>query len=530
MTPPHMSGFSWSAGGARLAAVGVSVAAVAVSVSPLLVHGFGMGHDWIFELVRIAEFRHALQDGQCPPFWASNLYQGFGSPIFLFYPPLYLAVATALAAFGFETTEAASGALCVFTLIGALLIWRLLRQIRPDCPAAAAIAVVLFSLHPYLLADKWIRNANAEFVALALLPGVLIGATAIEPRRRFWWTSVLLALVILSHNIVALVAVSLALGIGLFVQRSLRGMVPIVAGVVAALATTAFFWVPAFVLQPLIRTEDLLTGKFDFHAQFPTLTALVWPTEFYSGGWLTPLLVAVVLFAPVADPRVRRIARATGIAGVACLLLMLPLTTWLWETLPLLRFAQFPWRFMGPLALLVAAGAALALPPVFRSRGQLTVPVAVLVVAILNALPAMRQYEALAPEFAGRIEPALTQQGIQSKDLRTTVNDEYLPRGANLSEVAPVEGFRLFKRWAFPVWRAVRGGETLQPETGPGGVVAVRIGSETDDVVLTLREPPARRIGKWVSAAAVAILVLVAAAERLWRTTLWAKEPVRAPS
>ena len=498
-------------------AIAISAVAVLLSVAPLLMRGFSMGHDWLLELVRIAEFRHALQDGQWPPYWAINLYQGFGSPIFLFYPPLYLSVAAALAACGAETLGAAVGALVIFSVLGAILIWRFVRGLCRERPAAAATAVVLFSLHPYLLADKWIRNANAEFAALSLLPGVLIGATASEPHRAFWWTAVCLALVILSHNIVALVTVALALAVAAFVHRSLRAMAPIFGGITAALALTAFFWIPAFVLQPLIRTEDLLSGKFDFNVQFPTLTSLVWPTEFYSGGWLTPILILVVLFAPVADVAARRITRAFAVGIIACLLLMLPLTTLIWQTLPLLRYAQFPWRFMGPLAVLIAAGGGIAATRLFRSRSQLPTQIAILAVALLNALPAIRQYESLSSEFANRIEPALTPDGIRSRDLRTTVYDEYLPRGANLNEVRPVEGSRLFKKWAFPVWAAARDGETLQVETGPGGVVAVRINSETDNVVLSLREPRVRRACKMVSIAAVVILVALAAVERLRR-------------
>ena len=196
-------------GGGFLPAVGISAVAVVVSVSPLLMRGFAMGHDWALELVRIAEFRHALQDGQWPPYWASNLYQGFGSPIFLFYPPLFLVVAAALDACGAGTLGAAVGALVFFSVVGGILMWRFVRGVWPEHPAAAATGVVLFSLHPYLLADKWIRNANAEFAALSLLPGVLIGASSTEPRRAFWWSAVCLALVILSHNIVALVAITL---------------------------------------------------------------------------------------------------------------------------------------------------------------------------------------------------------------------------------------------------------------------------------------------------------------------------------
>ena len=69
------------------------IVAVVVSCFPLL-QGFPRGHDWIFELVRVTEYGHALGAGQYPPFWADNLYGGYGSPIFLFYAPQFMLVAS----------------------------------------------------------------------------------------------------------------------------------------------------------------------------------------------------------------------------------------------------------------------------------------------------------------------------------------------------------------------------------------------------------------------------------------------------
>ena len=70
--------------------------ALAIAVSPLFVHGFPRGHDWSFELVRIAEYQAALASGQLPPHWGENLYAGYGSPVFLFYAPLFSAGASLL--------------------------------------------------------------------------------------------------------------------------------------------------------------------------------------------------------------------------------------------------------------------------------------------------------------------------------------------------------------------------------------------------------------------------------------------------
>lgn len=72
--------------------------------------------------MRVSEFREALAAGQVPPYWSGNLYGGYGSPVFLFYAPL-------------------------FSLL-----------------AAARVGTVSFVLHPYVLGDKLVRNADAEVI------------------------------------------------------------------------------------------------------------------------------------------------------------------------------------------------------------------------------------------------------------------------------------------------------------------------------------------------------------------------------
>ena len=70
--------------------------AVVLSNAPMLLHGYGSGHDAPLELVRVIEYREALRGGQHPPFWAPDLYGGRGSPIFLYYAPLFAFLASAL--------------------------------------------------------------------------------------------------------------------------------------------------------------------------------------------------------------------------------------------------------------------------------------------------------------------------------------------------------------------------------------------------------------------------------------------------
>lgn len=484
--------------------------AVVASVAPLAVHGFSMGHDWILELVRIAEFRFAYLDGQVPPFWAPDLYGGLGSPIFLFYAPLYLALASALTPITGSIFSAATTALVIFTLVGGLLMWLFVREAAPEFPVAARIAAILYVLHPYLLADKWIRNANAEFAALSLLPGVLLGAITRNPISAFWWTTVSLATVILAHNITAPMAIVLAIAATLFVHRNVRALVPVAAGIAASLVLTSFLWLPAFVFKSLIRTEDLLNGKFDFHTQFPSIGLLFWPLDFYSGGWLTLLLLAASVFVPASDVYTKRVARGLGIAAIVFVVLMLPVSLPVWERVPLLPYEQFPWRFMGPLALAVGAGGAIASTRLPRSVPLWLIEWIVIVFALINAYPAFKQYTALTPELRTRAEQLLTRQGIEHNNLSTTVHDEYLPHTADPHAADQRAIGLLPRRWAFPVWSAKLEGQSVAVEPGPDGVISINVPREKEGYIsLELIEPRVRKISKVVSLlAALALLAL----------------------
>jgi len=177
---------------------------------------------------------------------------------------------------------------------------------------------VFFVVHPYLLGNKLVRNADAEFMGLCLTPLALYGVAiaARDPRRGFALVSTGLALVVLAHNLTALVAVAFALGLGVVLHGPTRahrlardrGGDRRRAG-----GCTAFFWLPALALQDLIRPEELLQGKFDYRRQFPPLEKIFWYVRFFfATGLLTPRGAGRGRRGGAAVPRA---ATHSGVAG-----------------------------------------------------------------------------------------------------------------------------------------------------------------------------------------------------------------------
>jgi hypothetical protein len=521
--------------------------AVAVACAPLL-EGFPRGHDWIFELLRAAEYRAALAAGQLPPWWAENLYGGYGSPIFLFYAPLH-AAGTALLSLPFGSVPLAATALLVLlTALSAGTMRLLLRGVVSD-PAAARVGTVFWVLHPYLLGDKLLRNANAEFTALALAPLPLAGVALIRERPRAGLALLTggLALTTVAHNLTALVTMALAILGALVVHAGSadrRTWLRIVLALALGLGLAAFFWLPAVSLTHWVRIDELVRGRFDFHRNFPPLGQALGYGSFFSTGVLTPLALAGALLAllrrAACGARDARLHGACLAAAAGFLFLLTPASTLVWESVPLLPLFQFPWRMLGPLALVSALAVALGFAVLAADaspRRRLGLESLLFAACVANALPALLRAQPLAPEQSATLAEHLAPRSIRAGFVSATVADEYLPlagRHATWRTERPVQGpvvrapsdarvsvleesgtrialsvqlesaGRLrIARWAVPGWRLVLDGRPSEPLPNAGGSLDVDLPAGETQLVLRLEPPLLRRAGLALGAVAL---------------------------
>jgi hypothetical protein len=537
-----------------------------LAVIPLLAHGFPQGHDWPFELLRVSEYRSALAAGQCPPYWAENLYGGYGSPVFLFYAPLFSAAASAAAWLAGSVPRGATAVLVVASFVSLpaarAFLGGLLEAASVSSPAAVRLGTACFVLHPYLLGDKWVRNANAEFLALCLLPIPLAGVTqaARAPVRAFAAVSGGLALVALAHNLTAGVAVAGVAATAFVLHgRGTRVTWTVLAGGVAAgLALSAFFWLPVLALRDWIRPEELLRGKFDYHVQFQSLVDAFGYGRFFSTGLVTPALLLAGVGLAVVAPELRRLLAALCAAGVALSFLVTAASEPIWSTLPGLALFQFPWRMLGPLGLVVGALTALVAARVLAGRpGRTRVLVELSATALLlaNALPTFAMYRPLSPEAQSRLAALDGPRAVRTSGASVTVGDEYLPRPADPGvwrTERPVDGpvvaatgatrfetladggthielvthsaerARLsLARFAFPGWRVEVDGAPGEWQASPRGVLELEVPAGDAHVRAELGPPASRRAGLWLSLVSFAAWVAgLAAASRRSRASI----------
>jgi len=360
-----------------------AVVALVLALAPALAPWALSGHSAALDLQREEAYHRAVLGGDLLPRWLPDLYGGYGSPIFGFYAPLPYTLVEACRWLGASGLWAPKLALVVLWLVGALGA----RSLAGRCFGREAgwVAFGAWALAPYLLLDLYVRSAFGEIAGLALLPwsfAALLAADPERPTRSLVRGGLAFALLVVAHNIVALLAAP-ALGLVALAGRGRTRWLRLGA-LAAGLALSAWFWLPALVEKDLVFAEESLTrGQFAVENNLLAPAALApWgpqlafpshggaPFDFRFGAlfWLALALSPWVVRRSEGRARV---AAAASLGALALLLLLcLDISGPIWGLLPLVRFVQFPFRLFGPAslaALLLATAAVAACPARWRA-------------------------------------------------------------------------------------------------------------------------------------------------------------------
>ena len=339
------------------------------------------------------------------------------------------------------------------------------------------------------------------------------------------------------------------------------------------LLISAWFWAPALRDQPLVQLQDQTTGYFHYSGHFRSAD-LVQPSPIhdyaitgerdpFSAG-LAQVAVAALGLVVLGVSAVRRrrldaMAAMAVLTAVATTWLITPSSAWMWDHLPLLPYAQFPWRLLSVQALGLALLASCA-PRALRGRGA-TVAALLLSVALAVAGLAGLRVDRLPLRASDVTTQRVAFYESYSGNLGTTVRHEYLPatmvprpytsarqlaseharplalsggvRDARLIERGPTHqawdldleapSLLAFHLTAFPGWRATVDGAPQPVESIYGlGLVGVRLDAGRHEVRLAFGATRFQRAVELASAAGlVALLGLALYPCRASRACRW---------
>jgi uncharacterized membrane protein len=333
-------------------------AAATVIVLPMLFRANVSGHDMEFHLASWMDVAQQWHQGVLYPRWAADANFGFGEPRFIFYPPISWLAGAALGSV--LPWRMVPGALIWLTLVLAgVSMWRLARYVLSETDAL--LAAVFFAVNPYNLMVIYFRSDYAELIGVAIFPLLVLYLlrVAADDRKAIGGVAVAFAAIWLSNApeaVLASYAAAALLVVLSAVKKSFAPAVAGAAGLAAGMGLAAYYILPAAFEQRWVNIGQVVIELLKPVENF--LFAHVDSPEFVWFNWrmstIACLMLGTTSIAAVFAARRRRVVPEAwwGLAALTAIVvcLMSRYSLPLWNHLPKLRFVQFPWRWLGPLA------------------------------------------------------------------------------------------------------------------------------------------------------------------------------------
>ncbi|MGE5602234.1 MAG: hypothetical protein ACM30E_04250 [Nitrososphaerales archaeon] len=587
-----------------------------VVLSPLLQPGYFWGaHDARHDVYFIQQYGLSFKEGILWPRWSPDWAFGYGYPFFTIYAPLSTFVGVLfnqLLGLGYE---ASVKAVLILSVLGSgLAMHGFVRSWLGR--HAGLVAAVAYMAVPYHLVNLFVRAALAESVALAFLPLALWGfrEAVVRPRLRavvfagiafaaIMWTSNLVALVFapgLAAYVVALILLEArdrrnraerraGFVPSLWTRETLRTALAPGLALALGLGLSAAFFIPALVEQGYINKTQWFGEYYNPEQHFVYFNQLFdprWgfgisqpgPDDAAQGSLSYQLGAAATLFTVIAlalsgrfRPRLRGELRFWGLWLAVAVFLTLPASVLLWRYVPVVGFAQFPWRYLMlailPLSILPAALCpaveALAAPRASDAVSHGALPAIILSILLLVSsapylkveireptpeqgpvsMSALMRFQRTSDEMTGVtawVDPArrpiwsdMAELWVQGKPVTTRVDYSQVPQNDTLAINSEEVGTAheqiyyhardagktvTFNRFWYPGWTAWlldgKNGKPvrkldLQRENGPLARIVVPIPQGDGYILLRFEDTPLRRVAEWITFAVILGLLAV---------------------
>lgn len=313
------------------------------------------------QMPRMVAYYTALTDGHFPVRWAGDLNYGYGMPLFIFIYHTPFLISSLLLAAGVDVVLAFKLVLTASFILSGIGMYMFSREFFGD-EKTALITTLLYQFAPYHLTEILVRGSVGGIYAYAFLPFALLGLTRL--RKRFSYASVLMtaasvALMILSHNALALLFFGICVLFALLLRTTGKSLAAQLVSLGFGLELSAFYWIPALLERKFTYGDLFMKDLYRIH--FPPVLGYIVPGMFDSqamvDSFISPHIGYVQTAAIVAalyyfitkktEKRFRGLAIVSFVLLVASFFVMHPMSLPLWERISLLRQFQFPWRIMG---------------------------------------------------------------------------------------------------------------------------------------------------------------------------------------
>jgi hypothetical protein len=581
-------------------------------MAPLLQPGYQWdAHDARHSVYFLFEFDRGFQDGDLYPRWQPDFAFGYGYPFFNIYGPLSTYAGETFHLLGLGFADAVKAVFALSITCSGLAMYGFAKRVLGR--QAGLVAAVAYMVIPYRLVDVYVRAGLAESTAYVFVPLVLWGvwATLDHPRlANVLGLALAYAALLFTHPLTALLLTFILVFYVAYLALArvhdgqpwrrlsresflpLVGhlgyvVVPTAVALTLGLGLCAFFALPAMTENVFVRLDQWYGGRYAWGGDFVEFFQLFAPHWGFGASVPGPdddvsfqlgAVPVVLSLLAVAGLFYRRRALSPTAAGpeeglhptlaqsnrlvvffalltAIVVFLMLQVSAPLWQVLPLVRLAQFPWRLLTLTVFAMAFLCGAAAQTLRSQQDLIDLPSLVLVaLLVVGSLPYMRaqmsqqevslaglmRFQQSADEMTGstawvRQVPGwspLADYFIAGEPLTSKVNFDYLYRqpeqphartleleaGRELVEYSAERPILLtFNTFYYPGWHAylLEAGTNVVVEElpialrGELGLMTVRLPAGVGRVLLQFEPTPTRALGLAVTIASMVIAGLL---------------------
>lgn len=341
---------------------------------PIFRSDFFQMHDFT-HVARLVELDLGFKLGHFPPRWAPDLGWGNGMPLFHFYGPLPYYLAEVLYLIKLPAVWAIKAVFAANYLAGFYFMYLWAKEHWGKL--GGILSGLAFVYLPYRAVQFYVRGSLGELTAMTFIP---LFYYAVHKRKTILaalaWTAIFL-----SHNVIAMFSLVFFGLYFLWRWQSWRRWLA-VSGL--AFLLSAWFIIPAFFEKNLTAVDSLTGGYFHYSYHFIYLRQFVVRFWGYGGSILGP---EDGLSFQLGWPQLLLILPAVWFWKkqiyfwiVLCLAIFMMTfhSKFIWDRLPLLALAQFPWR------LLAFAGTIVAFFAGSAAKNKIAAIIAGVAIIILN--------------------------------------------------------------------------------------------------------------------------------------------------
>lgn len=339
------------------------------AIRPLLLNGFFPMHDDT-QASRVFEMANALKDGMFPVRWSADLGFGYGYPIFNFYAPLAYYTGAVINLLGLNPLDATKAMMILGIILAGISMYLLAKEFfgKP----AGLFAGLLYLYAPYHAVNIYVRGDVAEFYAYGYIPLVFWGLYKIYKENLYkhvFWVALFFALVIISHNLTAFMIAPFYLLFSIFLFIKNKKNVNLFIALGLGVLLSSFYWLPAILEMNYTNVVSQIGGGANFRDHFVCLSQL-WTSQWGFGGSTKGcvdgislmvgkyhILLSLLSIFAIITFLLKRNFKGLEKETIQVLImffsflllsifLMLSVSQFIWDSLPVMEYIQYPWRFL----------------------------------------------------------------------------------------------------------------------------------------------------------------------------------------